>query len=132
MKTTYKLLFLFLFSILLFQGCATYPPPPVHYPAPPPKQTNTISADFSRQATTQVRQGRLDLAAATLERGLRIAPKDAMLWSQLAEIKLQQQQYLQARTLAEKSNSLAGRSPGIMEINKRIIEEAMLQTATQH
>jgi tetratricopeptide (TPR) repeat protein len=127
MKTTYKLFFLFLFSILLFQGCATYPPSPVHYPPPPPKQTNTISVDISRQATTQVRQGRLDLAAATLERGLRIAPKDAMLWSQLAEIKLQQHQYLQARTLAEKSNSLASSYTDIMQKNKRIIEEALLQ-----
>lgn len=129
MRTTCKLLSLYLFFTLLFQGCATYPPPPVHYPPPPPEQTNTISADFSRQAATQVRQGRLDLAAATLERGLRIAPKDAMLWSQLAEVKLKQHQYQQARSLAEKSNSLAGSYPGIVEKNEQIIEEALVQAA---
>jgi len=130
MKITLKLLSLFLFSILLFQGCATSPPPPIHYPSPPPKQTDTVAANFSRQATTQVRQGRLDIAVATLERGLRIAPKDAMLWSQLAEVKLQQNQYQQAKSLAEKSNSLAGGYPGIMEKNKQIIKEALIQAGT--
>jgi len=89
-----------------------------------PKQTNAIAADFSRQAATQVNQGRLDLAAATLERGLRIAPKDARLWSQLAEVKLQQQHYRQARSLAAKSNSLAGNDTGLVPKNQWIIEEA--------
>ncbi len=126
MRTTCKLLSLYLLSILLFQGCATSLPP-VPYPPPRPEQTDTISAEFSRQAATQVRQGRLDLAAATLERGLRIAPKDAMLWSRLAEVKLQQHHYQQARSLAEKSNSLAGSSPGIVEKNQQIIEEALKQ-----
>ncbi|MBU0961987.1 MAG: tetratricopeptide repeat protein [Proteobacteria bacterium] len=131
MRTTCKLLALYLSSILLFQGCATYPPPPVDYLPPPPEQTNTVSADFIRQATAQIRQGRLDLAAATLERGLRIAPKDAMLWSQLAEVKLQQHQYQQARSLAEKSNSLAGSSRGIVQKNEQIIAEALIQAGAQ-
>ena len=152
MKTTCKLLSLCLLSTLLFQGCATYPPKrPDRYPSPrsttpipshpprpeqkrpvpitesvkhAPKQTNAIAADFSRQAATQVNQGRLDLAAATLERGLRIAPKDARLWSQLAEVKLQQQHYRQARSLAAKSNSLAGNDTGLVPKNQWIIEEA--------
>ena len=129
MRTSYQLLTLYLFTFLLFQGCAPYPPPPVHYPAPPPEQRHTVSADFSHQAAAQMRQGRLDLAAATLERGLRIAPKDAMLWSQLAEVKLQQQHYRQARTLAEKSTSLADGSPDIVEKNRRIIKESLRKAA---
>jgi tetratricopeptide (TPR) repeat protein len=151
MKTTYKLLFLCLLSALLFQGCAVYspkqpvqtpPPVPEGYPPPPPAvqkpptpqtepaqpaptETNTISSNFSRQAEQQAREGRPDLAAATLERGLRAAPKDAKLWSQLAEIKLQQQQYLQARSLAAKSNSLAGSNTSIVQKNHWIIEESL-------
>lgn len=152
MRTTCKLLSLCLLSTLLFQGCATYPPGhPPHYPPPrpttpvpsqppspeqkrpvsatervrqAPKQTGTIAADFSREAAIQVSHGRLDLASATLERGLRIAPKDAMLWSQLAEVKLQQQHYQQARSLAAKSNSLAGSYIDIVQKNQWIIEEA--------
>lgn len=151
MKTIIRLLSLSLFSALLFQGCAgpRYPQP-VYYPstpsaapdysqpprynqAPPlatPEPTRpsgqgtSISADVSREANGQVSQGRLDLASATLERGLRIAPKDAMLWSQLADVKLQQGQYGQARSLATKSNSLAGGHRDVVRKNYWIIEEA--------
>ena len=147
--TTCKLVSFCLLSSLFLHGCSTYQPQrPVYYPPPPPKvlkptlpkavpvpeaapirqappQINPIAADFSRQADEQVRQGRSDLAAATLERGLRIAPKEALLWSQLAEIKLLQKQYLQARSLAAKSNSLAGADTAIIEKNHWIITEAL-------
>jgi len=157
MKSICKPLVPCLLFALLFQGCATYPPVrPVHYPPPPapatapsqqqhpeqqrpvpttepvrqtPKQTKTIAADFSRQAAKQVSQGRLDLAAATLERGLRVVPKDAMLWSQLAEIKLQQRFYRQAESLAAKSNSLAGSHTELVQKNHWIIEEAGRRSA---
>ena len=161
MKTACKLLCSGILCALLFQGCANYPQKkPVYYPPPPPKETtqpipqavpvpeaipvpeavperestpkiSPIAADFSKQATEQVRQGRSDLAAATLERGLRIAPKEAVLWSQLAEIKLQQQQYLQARSLAAKSNSLAGTNTAITEKNHWIITESLRRAADQ-
>lgn len=157
-KMTSKLLSLCVLSTLLFQGgCAVYAPKePVYYPPPPPpsttvkqptqpkqpipqakpikpppKQINPIAADFSKKATEQVRQGRADLATATLERGLRAAPKEAMLWSQLAEIKLQQQQYNQARSLAAKSNSLAGTNTKVIEKNHWIIEESLRRAAAQ-
>lgn len=94
-----------------------------------PKQTIVIAADFSRQAAEQTRQGRPDLAAAILERGLRAAPKEAMLWSQLAEVKLQQQHYQQARSLAAKSNSLAGTNTTIVQKNYWIIEQALRRAA---
>ncbi len=131
-KTICNLLSLGVLSCLLFQGCATYPPrQPTRYPQPEtkppiqePQQTGTIAADFSRQAAKQVDQGRLDLAAATLERGLRVAPKDAILWSNLADVKLRQKQYQQAESLAAKSNSLAGGNTSIVEINKLIIDQA--------
>jgi tetratricopeptide (TPR) repeat protein len=157
MRTTSKLLALGLLSALLFQGCAVPPVrQPVHYPPPlpeerqlptpqpkpqpvpqvepirqVPKETDTIAADFSRQAENQLGQGRPDLATATLERGMRAAPKSAMLWSQLAEIKLEQQQYQQARSLAAKSNSLAGSDMTIIQKNHWIIEEALKRAAAQ-
>ena len=111
-------------------------PEPIPVPATIPRTAappamSPIAADFSRQASEQIRQGRADLAAATLERGLRIAPKEATLWSQLAEIKLQQQQYLQARSLAAKSNSLAGSNTTISEKNHWIITESLRRAAGQ-
>lgn len=156
MRIINKLLAISVLSTLIFQGCASYPPrQPTRYPpsqpmpstpsqpaqsvpqpeAKPlmhaPGQTSTIAADFSRKADDQVHQGRLDLAAATLERGLRVAPKDATLWSQLAEVKLQQQQYQQAQSLAAKSNSLAGGNMAIMRKNQQIIDKSRQETGSQ-
>lgn len=157
MRKSIKFLSLCLLSAVLFQGCAVYspkqpvqipPPVPEGYPPPPPAvqkppvpqqeptkevpaQMDTIAADISRQAQLQASQGRTDLAAATLERGLRAAPKDARLWSQLAEIKLQQKQYLQARSLAAKSNSLAGSNTTIVQKNHWIIEESLRKSSAQ-
>lgn len=156
MRTIYKLLSISVLSTLLFQGCASYSPrQPDSYPQPQPSpsspsqpvqsipqpevkpamhapyQTSSIAADFSRKAEKQVVQGRFDLAAATLERGLRVAPKDATLWSKLADVKLQQQQYQQARSLAAKSNSLAGGNKSIMQKNQQIIDEARQKTGGQ-
>lgn len=153
-KKTCKLLFLWVAGALLFQACATYTPKqPVVYPTPTPvpavpekqkqaepqpepvrkapEQPSAVAVNFSRQAAIQMNEGRPDLAAATLERGLRAAPKDATLWSQLAEVKLQQQQYLQARSLAAKSNSLAGTNATIVQKNHWIIEESLKRAAGQ-
>ena len=127
---------------LLVQGCAGFTPTePTHYPPRPaqedrqpaphpakveePRQVDSIAADFSHQAEKQRRQGNLDMAAATLERGLRLAPKDPFLWSQLAEVRLQQNNYQQARTLAAKSSSLAGSNSTITNKNNWIIHQAM-------
>lgn len=150
-KTTQTLLSLALLAALFFQGCAVAPQKPVYYPPPPaatkppipkppvpqvepvkpppPKQTNIIAADFSRQAEQANIQGQPDLAIAILERGLRAAPKEALLWTQLAEIKMQQQQYEQARAFAAKSNSLAGTDSTIIRKNHWIIEESLQRAA---
>ena len=93
-----------------------------------PKRSRA-AANFGQQAAEQSQQGNYDRAASILERGLRVAPKDAMLWSQLAEVKLRQQQYLQARSLATKSNSLAGTNSAVFEKNHWIIQEAQKRAA---
>jgi|GEM_PF-1226403 len=151
--TDKKLLSFCLLTALLFQGCTaftpqqpiSYPPPQVEVEKHPTPQkaleekkpvnqapnTDIIASNFSRQAAEQINQGRPDLAAATLERGLRAAPKDAMLWSQLAEVQLQQKNYLQARSLAAKSNSLAGTNTAIVKKNHEIIEESLKRAAGQ-
>ena len=151
-QTTCLRLSLLLCVALLFQGCAAHrPTEPIDYPAPTTTTTTTTTtqprepptprtetkptvqapkqsraaANFSRQAAEKSRQGNYDLAASIIERGLRIAPKDAMLWSELAEIRLRQQQYQQARSLATKSNSLAGTKGAVVEKNRWIIQESL-------
>ena len=52
--------------------------------------------------------GKIDNAVSSLERALRIEPRNAMLWSRLADIRYAQQDYKQAVQLAAKSNTLTG------------------------
>jgi len=75
-------------------------------------------------ATQQTRAGKLDTAAATLERALRLEPRNPELWTRLAEIRLQQGDYEQAAGLAAKSNNLAGSNTGLISRNMGIIEQA--------
>jgi len=60
-----------------------------------------------KQADQAQLHGDLARAAASLERGLRIAPHDAGLWHRLAKVRLAQERFQQAESMAKKSNSLA-------------------------
>lgn len=63
------------------------------------------------QAATQQRGGHAEQSAATLERALRIEPRNPWLWFRLAEIRLQMGMARRAEQLALKSNALAGADP---------------------
>lgn len=88
---------------------------------------NSIAVDISYQANQLMQKGNLEAAAQTLERGLRIAPKDAYLWSQLATVRLQQGRYGQAQSLAAKSSSLAQGNSSLMYRNQIIRDKARQQ-----
>jgi outer membrane biosynthesis protein TonB len=62
-----------------------------------------------------------DKAAAALERAVRLEPKNAGIWHDLAQIRLQQRQYKQAEDLAAKSNSLAGSDRQVKSRNWKVI-----------
>ena len=89
-----------------------------------PRHTNQAAVRFGQKADGLIGQGKLKQAAQTLEQGLRIAPKDALLWSKLARVRLLQGRKSQAKSLATKSNSLARGNQGIIRQNNRIIAEA--------
>jgi hypothetical protein len=91
-------------------GAPTAPPPSVAY-APPPAAVSTSlppAADtLARQAEQQRQSGDYVGAAATLERALRIAPREAYLWNRLARVRLEQGLPAQAQNFASRSNSLS-------------------------
>lgn len=68
--------------------------------------------------------GNLDKAAAILERAIRIQPRNAVLWSQMAQVRLQQNQPGIAEDLAKKSNVLARGNRGLVQQNWAIIARA--------
>ena len=75
-------------------------------------------------ARTDAAAGKLPSAAASLERALRIEPRNPRLWQQLARVRLQQGDYAQAESTALRSNSFAGSDAGLRAENQQIIEQA--------
>lgn len=76
------------------------------------------------KARRDARAGQLPTATASLERALRIEPRNPVLWQELALLKLQQSDYRQAENFAARSNSWAGSNRALMAKNWHIISEA--------
>jgi predicted Zn-dependent protease len=87
-------------------------------PSPPAVLALVNEAEIDRNA------GRLDAAAATLERAIRIQPRNPRLWKQLAELRLEQHQPGLAEDLAKKSNLLAAGNPSLLQENWLLIAKA--------
>ncbi|WP_295413638.1 tetratricopeptide repeat protein, partial [uncultured Thiodictyon sp.] len=108
------------------------PPPPARAPAAPPSPAEPAAvaglapaADgLARQAEQQRQTGDYAGAAATLERSLRIAPREPYLWNRLARVRMEQGLTAQAGQLAARSNDYAGGQAGLKKDNWRIIAEA--------
>jgi predicted Zn-dependent protease len=136
--------------LLFIQGCSTAPP--ARYPPPvveqggaapdeaarpvvpgsiqtqpvPPAVTTTSPAVIALlgQAENQANNGDLAAAAASLERAIRIEPRNPLLWYHLATVRLAQQDAGQAEQLAAKSNSLAAGNRVQQSRNWRLIARA--------
>lgn len=107
----------------LLAGCIT-PPPGGPVPPPAPGETGERPAvptpgertvglpmavrDLVSRAEDSSAAGEHDRAAAYLERALRIVPRNAILWQNLAVVRYRQGRYAQAESLALKSIALAG------------------------
>src|SRR5207249_8717780 len=113
-------------------SCATVRQPepgaPVPVPAPLPEPAarteNLAIAGLVDGARADAAAGRLANAAASLERALRIEPRNPRLWQELARVRLKQGDSAQAESTAARSNSWAGRRNALREENGRIIAEA--------
>ena len=106
-------------------------PHPVPRPAGQPKASSAQSALLAPpamalldQAGEQADQGDLDGAVATLERAIRIQPKNPRLWHRMGELRLYQEKPLLAIDLAKKSLSLAQGDKKIIQGNWALIAEA--------
>ena len=117
--------------ILLVAGCATAPGPTPAPPAEPslppetPLARETVAiAGLMESARSDAAAGRLVQAAGTLERALRIEPRNPRLWHDLAKVRLRQGDVSQAASLAARSNSFAGSDGALRAANQAIIEQA--------
>jgi tetratricopeptide (TPR) repeat protein len=123
------------FLLAFLAGCATPPSGPqtetpadsevpVVTPAAPPVKENIAVAGLMETARADVASGNLANAAASLERALRIEPRNPRLWQELARVRLKQGQYAQAENIAARSNSWAGDDRALRAENWRLIAES--------
>lgn len=118
------------------QACTVAPPRPVAEPAPAPPTPVVQSesrapqpsvapvAALLEEALNARRAGRLEQAAANVERALRIDPYDAGAWQLLAAVRLQQGDAAQAEVMAIRSNGIAAEDQALRRDNWLIIAQA--------
>ena len=105
-------------------------PPPVGEPEPLPAPVvrEPVLSPASRalvgQAQTQLASKNYAVAASSIERALRIEPKNPRLWQEFARVRMKQGDYAQAENLAARSNSWAGADNNLRAENWRLIAEA--------
>ena len=115
--------------LILISGCAAPgPEQPAEPEAPPaistPPSENVAVASLMDNARADVAANKLGSAAATLERALRIEPRNPRLWHELARVRLRQGQFAQAESVAARSNSWAGDDRGLRAENWRLIAQS--------
>lgn len=96
-------------------GTAAEPQRPSH---------NAAIVALVRESDGDLAAGKKELAAAALERALRLTPTDAALWQRLARIRQEQGRWLQSMELAQKSNSLAAGDQSLQAGNWLLIARA--------
>lgn len=89
-----------------------------------PSRSNTAVAAILLDVQSSIQQGEYNIAAAQLERALRIEPTNPHIWHYLAKVRLNQGRYGQAANLAAKSNALARGDQELRAENQQIIEMA--------
>lgn len=110
------------------------PPPVVRYSAPPPAapELPPAASRLVTQAEQQRERGDYVAAAATLERAIRIQPQEAYLWNRLARVRLDQKNYEQAGSFAQKSNTLSKNQDQIKQDNWGMIAATRRATGDQN
>ena len=103
-------------------------PPAGMQPIEPPQRSamseNRAVVSLLDQAHADADAGKRGAAGASLERALRIEPRNPWVWQELAQIRLADGQYDQAVSMARKSNSFAGGKRLVQAINWQVIGKA--------
>lgn len=96
-------------------------------PIPKPiESTNNAVIALLDRAKLDLGAGQREAAGASLERALRIEPRNPWLWYELAQLRLAQGQYAQAVSLSHKSISFAGRDKSLQALNWRLVGNARI------
>jgi len=113
-------------------------PAPVTVPAPEPgpsvsresapvPEEGRAAATLLASARQSARTGQFSQAEMMLERALRVEPRNARLWYEMAQVKYGQKDYGQTVQFCIKSNSLAGKDYDLIQQNWLLMERAYLE-----
>jgi len=94
------------------------------YSLPNERPVSTVVRNLTRRAQDQVRDSNYDGAANSLERALRIEPRNPILWNRLADVHYLQKLWQKAIQLAAKSNTLAGDNQSLRRENWYLMSNA--------
>ncbi|CAA6827021.1 MAG: Unknown protein [uncultured Thiotrichaceae bacterium] len=96
--------------------------------APASTALSPAAASLYKQAKVNFSTLQYRSAAEKLERALRINPRHPDLWNLLAQVQLQQNDYSNAITMAEKSNLYAASGSAVEKQNWKLIKVASQKT----
>jgi tetratricopeptide (TPR) repeat protein len=103
-------------------------PVPESQPTPPPVVREPTLSPASRalvaQAQAQIAAKNLPLAAATIERALRVEPGNPLLWIELAKVRQAESNYQQAENMARKALSMSINAPRAQSSAWRLIADS--------
>jgi tetratricopeptide (TPR) repeat protein len=98
-------------------------PPPVEKRMPASTEPSAVIA-LMEAAEIKRRSGHVEAAVSSLERAIKIQPRNAGLWQRMAELRLEQYKPWLALDLARKSNALASGNRALKARNRKLIAEA--------
>ena len=97
--------------------------PPSIAPSPEKPAPATPVSGLLASVQAAVAAGKLDQGAALSERALRISPRDAQLWYQLALIRYRQNRLDAAADAAKRARSLAGKDVALQQQINSLLQE---------
>jgi len=87
-------------------------------------ESSPVVRRLMSSARSQSEQADFDGAASSLERALRIEPRNAELWARLADVRYAQEAWRKAIQLAAKSNTLIGHNSDLRRRNWYLMANA--------
>jgi tetratricopeptide (TPR) repeat protein len=114
-----RYLVLVLIIVLLLPGCSGVLPR-----FTPQTSENAAVLTLLSQADQNISVGQYQAAGVSLERAIRIEPRNPVLWQKLAQVRLKEGEYRQAENLAAKSSALAPDNRQLRAENWRITGQA--------
>lgn len=95
----------------------------------PPQRLSPVLTALMQRALEQLRNNELEHAFFSLERALRIAGDNSLVWHYMARVRWQQGDYEQTEILAQRSNRSPGANTVLKQYNNSLIAMAQAYLA---